>query len=103
MADLAGTQGAALGLHDTLNLRLPRGDPLVSGFYSHPPGADQPPPALYFKRAASLLVAHAARRDCPALHLAERPHSLVLPDGRNTQLIGQSHRQKIFPFTEFRK
>ncbi|WP_271526662.1 hypothetical protein [Bradyrhizobium sp. CCBAU 25338] len=44
-----------------MNLGTQRGDQLLSGFYSHPPGAGRTPPALYFKRAA-FLCAVASRR-----------------------------------------
>jgi len=35
-----------------MNFSMPREDQPLSGFYSHPPEAVNPPPALLFKRAA---------------------------------------------------
>jgi hypothetical protein len=34
---------------------------------------------------------------------ATQPQALALPDGQNTQMLGQSGRSKIFNFTEIRK
>jgi len=50
-----------------MNFSMPREDQPLSGFYSHPPEAGNPPPALLFKRAALFLSWKAIARTVKGL------------------------------------